>query len=62
VGDGDGPREIGRENEGALEDGNEEQVAARMVRGDRGAELVDAGGDLAGREVRLAELRAGKSQ
>jgi hypothetical protein len=62
VGDADGPREIGREDEGALEDGDEKEVAARIVRGDRGAELVDAGCNLAGREVRLAELRAGKSQ
>jgi hypothetical protein len=51
------PREVGDEDEGALEDGDEDEIPARIVPRDLGAELVDAGTDLPLGEVDLTEPR-----
>jgi hypothetical protein len=57
VGDGHGAREVGREHERALEDGDEQEVAGRVVASDLRPELADARGQLLPGEVDLA--RAG---
>jgi hypothetical protein len=54
VGDRDRPCEIGREDERALENGDEQEVTGRVVAGDLGPELADAGRQLLPGEVDLA--------
>jgi hypothetical protein len=53
----DRPREVGEEDEGTLEDGDENRAAARVVRGDLRPELGDPGPDLVTREIDLADPR-----
>jgi hypothetical protein len=50
-----GPREVGEEDEGALERRDEQRLAAGVVACDLGAELLDAGRDRLGREEDLPE-------
>jgi hypothetical protein len=54
VRDLDLPREVGGEEEGALEDRDEDEVAGRVVARDLGPELGDAGRDLLPGEIDLA--------
>jgi hypothetical protein len=55
VRDRDGAREIGEEEERALERSDEQGVETVVVGRDLGAELGDASLNLLGREVRLAD-------
>jgi hypothetical protein len=57
MGDRDGAREIGDEDEARLQQPDEERVAAGVVLGDLRAELGDASGDLLGGKVELADRR-----
>src|SRR6185437_13245509 len=50
VGVVDGPREVGGEDEAALEHAHQHDPAAGVVRGDLRAQLADARGDLLGAE------------
>jgi hypothetical protein len=54
VGDRDGAREVGQEDEARLEQRDEQQIAAGVVARDVRAELGDAGVELRGREEDLA--------
>jgi hypothetical protein len=54
VGDRDRAGQVGREYERALEDGDEEKIAGRVVAGDLGAELADARRQLVAGEIDLA--------
>jgi hypothetical protein len=49
--DGHRPREVGREHERPLEDGDQQEVAGRVVARDLRAELADARGQLLPGEV-----------
>jgi hypothetical protein len=51
------PRQVGDEDEARLQRPDEQGLAAGVVGGDLGAELADAGGELLGREVDLADPR-----
>jgi len=55
--DRDGPREVGREHEGALENGDQQEIAARVVARDLGPELADARRELLPGEIDLAGAR-----
>jgi hypothetical protein len=55
--DRDRAREVGDERDAGLQRADEERLAALVVVGDLGAELADAGGDLVGVEVDLADPR-----
>jgi hypothetical protein len=55
VQDPDRPGQVGEEDEARLQGRDEERLPAVVVRGDLGAQLGDAGGDLLGREVDLAD-------
>jgi hypothetical protein len=55
VDDRDGPREVGEEDDRGLQRGDEDRLAARIVGRDRGAELLDPGADVLGREVDLSD-------
>ena len=55
--DGDGPGEVGGEDEGALEDGDDDEVAADIVARDLGSQLADATGELLPGEIDLAGAR-----
>jgi hypothetical protein len=57
VGDGHGSREVGREHERPLEDGDQQEVAPGIVPRDLRAELADACGQLLPGEVDLARAR-----
>jgi hypothetical protein len=57
VGDRDRAREVGREDERPFENGDEQEVAARIVAGDLGPELADACRQLLPGEVDLAGAR-----
>jgi hypothetical protein len=52
-----GAREIGEEDQARLEQPDEQGLAPFVVAGDLGAELTDARGQLAGREIDLADSR-----
>jgi hypothetical protein len=51
----DGAREIGEEDEARLQQRDQQQVASRVVLGDRGPELADASVKLLGVEEDLAD-------
>jgi len=53
----DRPREIGHEEQGALERRDEQWVEAGIIGRDLGAQLADARLDLLGGEVRLADAQ-----
>ena len=55
--DRDGPSEVGRKHERALEHGDQQQVATGVVAGDLGPELVDARRELLSGEIHLAGAR-----
>jgi hypothetical protein len=57
VGDLDRPREVGQEDERALEDGDEDGLAAGVVGGDLRSQLVDPCLDLVTGEVDLSDPR-----
>jgi hypothetical protein len=57
VGDRDRPCEIGRKDECTLENGDEQEIAARVVAGDLSPELADASRQLLAGEVDLAGAR-----
>jgi hypothetical protein len=57
VRDRDRPGEVGREDEGALEDRDEQKIAARVVANDLGSQLADAAGELLPGEIDLAGAR-----
>jgi hypothetical protein len=57
VGDRYRPREIRGEDERALENGDEQEISGRVVTGDLGTELADAGRQLLPGEVDLAGAR-----
>jgi hypothetical protein len=57
VEDRDRTRQVGEEDEARLQGCDEERLPAFVVGGDLGAELVDAGCDLSGGEVDLADAR-----
>ena len=54
---GDRPGEVGREHEGALEHGDEHEVASGVVARDLGSELADARRELLPGEIDLAGAR-----
>ena len=54
VGAWDGAGEVGEEDEAGLERADEERLPARVVAVDLGAELADARGEVARREIDLA--------
>jgi hypothetical protein len=58
--DRQGPGQVGQEDEGPLENGDEDEVASRVVPRDRGAELLDAGTDLVLGQIDLTEPRVGR--
>jgi len=53
----DRPRQVGDEEEGALERRDEHEVEAGVVGGDLGAQLADPPLDLLGGEVGLADAQ-----
>ena len=53
----DRAREVGEEDERALEDRDQDGLAARVVGGDLRAELVDAGLELVAGEIDLSDPR-----
>ena len=55
----DRTREVGQEDEARLEEGDQQQVLARVVLGDLRAELADACLQLLGREEHVADSRVG---
>jgi hypothetical protein len=57
VEDRDRTRQVGEEDEARLQGCDEERLPALVVGSDLGAELVDAGCDLSGGEVDLADAR-----
>jgi hypothetical protein len=57
VRDRDGARKVGQEDEARLQEGDQEQLAARVVRGDLRAELGDALSQLPGAEEDVPESR-----
>jgi hypothetical protein len=57
VEDRDRTRQVGEEDEARLQGRDEERLPALIVGGDLGAQLGDAGCDLLGREVDLADAR-----
>jgi hypothetical protein len=57
VGNRDGTREVGQEDEARLQQRDEQQVAAGVVARDVGAELADARLQLLGREKDFAYSR-----
>jgi hypothetical protein len=57
---GDGAGEIRDEDEGAVQDADEERLAAGVVAFDLRAKLADAARDLLGREVDLADGPPGR--
>jgi hypothetical protein len=57
VRDRDRPGEVGREDERALEDGDEEEIATRVVARDLGSQLIDACRELLPGEIDLAGAR-----
>jgi hypothetical protein len=59
VDDGQRPREVGEEDEARLEAADEDRLAPGVVGADLGPQLCDAGGDLGGREVDLADTVVG---
>jgi hypothetical protein len=59
VGNRDGTREVGQEDEARLQQRDEQQVAAGVVARDVGAELADARLQLLGREKDFAYSRVG---
>jgi hypothetical protein len=52
-----GPRQVGDEDERALQDRDEDEILACVVLGDLRAELLDPRADLALREIDLPEPR-----
>ena len=48
--DRDRPGEVGREDERALEDGDEQEIATRVVARDLGSQLIDARRELLPRD------------
>jgi hypothetical protein len=59
VDDGQGPREIGDEDERRLQRGDENRLQAFVVGGDLRAQLLDTGLNLLGGEIDLADPRIG---
>jgi hypothetical protein len=57
VRDGERAGEIGEEDEARLQRADEDRLEARVVAGDLGAQLGDAGGKLLGGEVDLSDPR-----
>jgi hypothetical protein len=57
VGNADGAREVGQEDEARLQRGDQDRIAASVVARDLGAELGDAAADLFAGEVDLADAR-----
>jgi hypothetical protein len=52
-------REVGQEDEARLQQRDEQQVAALVVAGDLGSELLDAAAQLLGAEEDLADAGVG---
>jgi hypothetical protein len=57
VDDGHRAREVGQEDEARLQRPDEDRLAALVVAGNLLAELADAGAELVGREIDLADPR-----
>ena len=57
MGDRDGAGQVGREDERAREDGDEQEIAARVVARDLGSQLVDTCRKLLTGEIDLAGAR-----